>query len=128
MKVVTRCNGVWGNQAINSKPLISRCDDVLSTHTGGQVYFEDLTKTKATLVSAPGDAKGRKHPRLAITPNGDMLMVWTEGTGWQRGGSLAWHLFDRDGKLIGDTHIQPGVPVWSFAAVAANPNGFVVLY
>jgi hypothetical protein len=57
-----------------------------------------------------------------------MLMVWTEGTGWQRGGSLAWQVFGRNGKPVGDMRVEPGVPVWSFAAVAAKPNGFVILY
>ena len=27
-------------------------------------------------------AEGHKHPRIAIAPNGDTLLVWTEGTGW----------------------------------------------
>jgi len=96
--------------------------------TGGQVYFENLTRTNAAPVSAPGYGKGRKHPRLAIAPNGDMLMVWAEGVGWQRGGSLAWQLFDPNGQAIGEAHTQAGVPAWSFAAVAAKPGGFLVLY
>ena len=96
--------------------------------TGGQVYFENLTKTIASPVSAPGDGKGRKHPRVAIAPNGEILLVWTEGTGWQRGGSLAWQLFGPDGKTVGEIHSQPAVPTWSFGAVAVKPNGFVVLF
>ncbi len=96
--------------------------------TGGQVYFEDLTKVGATPVSAPGQGKGRKHPRIAMAPNGGLLMAWTEGTGWQRGGSLAWQLFDAGGKPTGETHIRPDVPVWSFGAAAATPAGFVIVY
>ena len=96
--------------------------------TGGQVYFENLTKTNATPVSAPGEGKGRKHPRLAIASNGEILMTWAEGTGWQRGGSLAWQLFDLNGKSLGEKHVQAGVPVWSFGAVAVKPDGFVILY
>jgi hypothetical protein len=96
--------------------------------TGGQIYFENLTTANAAPVSAPGDGKGRKHPRIAIAPNGEMLMVWTEGMGWQRGGSLAWQLFDVSGKLAGDIRTQIGVPAWSFGAVVAKPTGFVVLY
>lgn len=95
---------------------------------GGQVYFENLTKTNAVPVSAPGEGKSRKHPRLAIAPNRDILMVWTEGTGWQRGGSLAWQLFEPNGKSLGEMHSQAGVPTWSFVAVAAKPDGFVIVY
>ena len=101
---------------------------VAGWETGGQVYFESLAKPSAVPVSAPGEGKGRKHPRLAIGPNGEVLMVWAEGTGWQRGGSLAWQLFDPDGKPHGEMHTQPGVPTWSFAAVASKPGGLVVLY
>jgi hypothetical protein len=96
--------------------------------TAGQVYFENLNQPNSTPLSVPGEGKGRKHPHIAIAPNGEMLMVWTEGTGWQRGGSLAWQLFGRNGKPTGDMRVQPGLPVWSFAAVAAKPNGFVILY
>lgn len=79
-------------------------------------------------MSPPGEGKGRKHPRLAIASNGETLMAWTEGTGWQRGGSLAWQLFDSNGKALGEMHVQAGVPAWSFGAVAPKPDGFVVLY
>ena len=96
--------------------------------TGGQVYFENVTKPDAIPVSAPGEGKGRKHPRVAIAPSGELLMAWTEGTGWQRGGSLAWQLFDVSGKPIGEMHTQTGVPAWSFGAVVAKPDGFIVLY
>jgi hypothetical protein len=65
--------------------------------TSGQVYFENLTKSNAIPVSPPGESKGHKHPRIAISPNADTLMTWTEGTGWARG-SLAWQLYDSTGK------------------------------
>jgi hypothetical protein len=57
--------------------------------TGGQVYFEDLTESTAVPISAPGESKGHKHPRLATEPDGMTLLVWAKGTGWARGGSLA---------------------------------------
>jgi len=96
--------------------------------TGGQVYFENLTAPNAAPVSAPGESKGHKHPRIAISPNGDTLMTWTEGTGWSRGGSLAWQLYDASGKMIGEKGSIAGVAAWSFGAVVAKPNGFIVLY
>ena len=96
--------------------------------TGGQVYFENLTKPGALPVSAPGVGKGRKHPRIAISSNGHVAMVWTEGTGWQRGGRLAWQLFDLQGKSLGETHTEAGIPAWSFATVAASADRFIILY
>src|SRR5262249_39609456 len=96
--------------------------------TGGQVFFKDLTSADAVPVSAPLEFQGRKHPRIAISPEGETLMVWTEGTGWARGGSLAWQLYDAHGKEMGHMHTEAGVPVWSFGAVVTKPGGFVVLY
>ncbi len=97
--------------------------------TGGHVYFEDLTAANAVRIAAPEGGQNQKHPRLAIAPDGETLMAWTEGTGWNRGGSLAWQLYDAPGKPLGKKCAQPGVPAWSFGAVVAKPHGgFLVLY
>jgi len=96
--------------------------------TGGQVYFADLTNSQAIPTTAPQEGQGRKHPRIAIARGGETLMVWTEGTAWARGGSLAWQLFDASGKTIGDKGMKPGIPAWSFGAVTPTARGFVVIY
>jgi hypothetical protein len=96
--------------------------------TGGQVYYKDLTDTAAAPVSAPGESKGHKHPRLASGSDGTTLMTWTEGTGWARGGSLAWQLYDATSKPMGQKGTAAGVPTWSFGAVVAKPHGFLVVY
>ena len=36
--------------------------------------------------------------------DGQSVVVWAEGTGWQRGGDLAWQVFDKSGKATE----QPG--------------------
>ena len=41
-------------------------------------------------VAAPGHGKNRKHPALAVTGKGELILVWPEGTGWETGGDLAW--------------------------------------
>jgi hypothetical protein len=96
--------------------------------TGGQVYFENLTDEAAAPISAPGESKGHKHPRLASGPDGTTLMVWTEGTGWARGGSLAWQIYDESGRPVGQKGTAAGVPTWSFGAAVAKPHGFVIIY
>ncbi|HZT37199.1 MAG TPA: sialidase family protein [Bryobacteraceae bacterium] len=96
--------------------------------TKGQVYFENLTASSAAPVSGAGEGAGRKHPRIAIGPNGETLMIWTEGTGWQRGGSLAWQLYDASGRPVGEKGLASGVPAWSFGAVTPKPGGFLIIY
>ncbi len=98
--------------------------------TGGQVFYGKVSGSSVgQIVGAPGEGKGRKHPRIAVNARGDVLMAWTEGTGWQRGGSLAWQVFDALGKTIGEKGSAAGVPTWSFGAVATRGDGgFVVFY
>jgi hypothetical protein len=97
-----------------------------------QVYFGRVDPDRAIIASpiaAPGEAGTRKHPRVATGGNGQTLLVWTEGTAWARGGSLAWQVFDAAGHAIGPRGAAPGVPVWSFADAVARPaGGFVIVY
>jgi hypothetical protein len=96
--------------------------------TDSQVYFEPVTEAKTDPVSAPGPNKGHKHPRLSIGPNGATLLVWTEGTGWGRGGTVAWQVYDSRGTVVGAKGTANEVPAWSFAAPVASKSGFLVFY
>ena len=99
---------------------------MLAWETAGQVYWKPAA-SKAPPISPSGGASKRKHPSLAAG-GGVVLLTWTEGTGWQKGGSLAWQAFTPDGKA-GEAGAAPGVPVWSFPAAAALPGGrFVIFY
>jgi len=100
--------------------------------TAGQVSFGEIDTAAAripTPIAAPGEPGTRKHPRLAARANGDVLLVWTDGTAWARGGSLAWQLFDAAGTPTTVHGTVPGIAVWSFAAPAARSDGgFTILY
>jgi hypothetical protein len=100
--------------------------------TGGQVYWahmnSDSTRQRQA-IAAPGEGKGRKHPRIVVNQNGEVLLVWTEGTGWNKGGSLAWQIYDRSGQSTAEKGQLPGISTWSFAAAIARPdNGFSIMY
>lgn len=92
----------------------------------GQAFFGDLS-AKAQPVS---DTAGqRKHPSIAVNVRGETLVVWTEGTGWKKGGTLAWQLFDKQGKPLAEHGSAPDVPVWGLASAVAAPNGrFTIIY
>jgi hypothetical protein len=101
--------------------------------TDGQVYFQALDSAEPPLApplgASAGDAGSRKHPRLAVLPDGRLLLAWAEGTGWARGGSVAWQAFDSAGRPLGTGGRQAGLPAWSFPAVVARPDGgFTILY
>jgi hypothetical protein len=100
--------------------------------TDGQIYFAgskagttDFTEPQA----APGDGRGRKHPALAINARGELLLAWTEGTGWQKGGALAWQDFDKNGKPAGAAgRVEGGVPVWGLPTAVATDGGFTIIH
>ncbi len=100
--------------------------------TRGQVYFARIdprTGKASDPVAAPGEGKGRKHPAAALNAKGEMVLAWTEGMGWDKGGSVAWQVYDKDGNPTEEHGRADGVPVWSLVAVYARPDGrFVVLY
>jgi len=98
----------------------------------GEVYFDQINPRTFQLSSqfaAPGQNSDRKHPAVAANSRGDILLAWTEGTGWQKGGSLAWQLFSSSGRPIGAEGHAPGVPVWDMPSVITGAHGnFTIVY
>jgi hypothetical protein len=127
---------LWRTQncPMSSAWLSEAQDGVLAAwETQGQVSFTriDLKTLKPSkAISPPGKAEGRKHPAVASNAQGDVLLAWDEGTGWERGGSLAWQLFDRSGRPAGPQgRLAGAVPVWGLPAVVSLPDGkFTIFY
>jgi hypothetical protein len=99
--------------------------------TMGQVYFAKVNPQRSKVsnpVSPPGRVR-RKHPVAVSNAKGETLLVWTEGTGWNQGGKVAWQVFDQKDQPTANRGSADGVPVWSLAAAVANPDGtFDVIY
>jgi hypothetical protein len=94
----------------------------------GQVFWAALD-AKPRAIAAPAETGKRRHPVIATNARGETILVWTEGTGWKRGGSLAWQLFDRNAMLSETKGLAPGIPVWGLAAVASEADGsFTIIY
>ena len=99
--------------------------------TGDNVFFAGVDP-KTMQVSRPVSPLAglkRKHPVAVANARGETLFVWTEGTGWAKGGSVAWQIFDKEGNASGEKNRAPGVPVWSLPTAFAKPDGaFVIVY
>jgi len=52
-----------------------------------------------------------------------VLLAWTEGTGWQKGGRLVWQLYDPTGRTDGEIRDAGDIPAWSFGTAVALPDG-----
>jgi hypothetical protein len=58
-----------------------------------------------------------------------VLLAWIEGSGWQKGGAVAWQLFDESGKPTSVKGRSSGAPAWSLATAYPKPDGsFVIVY
>jgi hypothetical protein len=90
----------------------------------------DPTTHKASpLIKAPGRGQPRKHPAVAVAGDGRMILVWTEGMGWRRGGTLHWQVFDPEGKASGPPGHTGGVVAWNRPAVVVDKQGtFTIFY
>jgi len=96
-----------------------------------QVYFGRINRSADGVLTARpvSDATGQKYPALAESKSGFVLVSWTEGMGWNRGGSLHWKVFDPSGEQTGTTGAVGGVPPWSLVAGYPKQDGtFAVLY
>lgn len=98
----------------------------------GQVFFGAVNQKaggELTKIAAPDATGKRKHPAIAVNKLGETILVWTEGTGWKKGGLLAWQVFDRNGSPTAEKGSAPDVPVWGLATVVAEADGrFSIFY
>lgn len=105
---------------------------VLATwETKEQIYWSLFNLAhvgKLSVQPVPGPGGSRKHPSIACNGNGDVLVAWAEGTGWNRGGSVAWQLYDSKGAPTASGKAD-GLATWSEPAVFSTPEGgFAVSY
>ena len=121
-----------GKCVLSTQALTPAVSGMLSAwETEGQVYFSqsDSGKIGEKPVAAPGHPESRKYPAVASNSQGDVILAWTEGMAWKKGGSLAWQVFNRNGTAKGEPGNAPGVPAFSLVAAFGRPDGgFTVVY
>jgi hypothetical protein len=99
--------------------------------TEKRVHFGSIGSGPAIISDKHASETGidQKYPALAVNRDGLLLLSWTEGMGWQHGGSLAWQVFDPQGRRLGHEGRSDGVPTWSLvSAYPVKDGNFVVLY
>jgi hypothetical protein len=100
--------------------------------TNFQIYYSVIAVGGAKAARPQriaGKGRSQKHPAIAIGPKGDSILVWAEGTGWQKGGALAWQVYDAAGRPTRERgRIADGIPVWSLPTVVADREGRFVIF
>lgn len=97
--------------------------------THGRVFFVRMDPKSGKISSPVSPEVKAKHPVSVGNERGEVLLVWTEGTAWGKGGSVAWQIFDQEGRSISEKGRAEGLPAWSLATAAVKPDGsFVIVY
>jgi len=100
-----------------------------AAETHGRVFFVRVDPQTGKVSEPISPTTKAKHPVIVGNAQGEALFVWTEGTGWAKGGAVAWQLYDKDGKPTAEQGRADGVPAWSLATAFAKPDGsFVIVY
>jgi hypothetical protein len=105
---------------------------LLAWQTQEQVFFASIAGSSlkpGAPQAAPGAAKARKHPAIAGNARGETMLVWTEGTAWNQGGTLGWQRYDAAGAPSGERGRADGVPAWGLPTVVPRGDaGFTIIY
>jgi hypothetical protein len=93
--------------------------------TKEQVRLARMTGASAQPSVAPvtGNGSGGKHPSVAVNARGESVAAWAVGTGWNKGGSVAWQVYDAEGHAMPASGRAEGLPVWGVPAAVALPDG-----
>ena len=107
----------------------SSAEILAAAETHGRVFFIRLDPKTSKASSPVSPETQAKHPIAIGNSRGEVLLAWTEGTGWNKGGSVAWQLYDKDLNPMNEKGRAEGLPPWSLATAFATPDGnFVIVY
>jgi len=119
-----------GTCPMSSASISENSGDILAAgETHGRVFFVRFDP-KTGRVSPPVSPETKaKHPVVIGNSRGQVLLAWTEGTAWAQGGSVAWQLYDREGKPLSDKTRADGLKSWSLPTAFPEPDGtFTIVY
>ena len=70
-----------------------------------------------------------KHPVAAANDKGQVLLVWAEGTSWNKGGEVAFQLYDAESTPLTEKGRAQGLKPWSLPTAFVERDGkFTIIY
>jgi hypothetical protein len=119
-----------GSCPMSSASLSETATSVLAgAETHGRVFFIRLDRDSGR-ISAPVSPEARaKYPIAVGNAKGEVLLVWAEGTGWGKGGSVVWQIYDRNDEPSSQKGRAEGLAAWSMPAAFVGRDGrFTIVY
>jgi hypothetical protein len=111
---------------MSSAALVACKKSVLAAwETDGRIFYANPALKTPPIALSEGKTR---HPAMAVNAAGETIVCWSIGTGWQRGGELAWRVMATDGTPTEQKGTAKDVPVWSHTAAFAQAADFVVLH
>ena len=119
-----------GTCPMSSATISETSGEILAAaETHGRVFFVRLDPKTGKVSSPVSPETQAKHPVAIGNARGEVLLAWAEGTGWNKGGSVAWQLYDREGKPVSEKGRAEGLKPWSLPTAFAEPDGsFTIIY
>jgi hypothetical protein len=100
-----------------------------AAETHGRVFFVRVDPKTGKVSEPVSPATQGKHPVVVGNAGGEVLLAWTEGTGWNQGGALAWQVYDAAGNPTSEKGRTEGVPTWGLVAAVEKPDqSFIIIY
>jgi hypothetical protein len=119
-----------GTCPLTSASLSEASGEILAAaETHGRVFFIRLDPKSGSVSSPVSPEAQAKHPVAIGNRRGEVLLAWAEGTGWNKGGSLAWQVYDHAGNPISPKGRAEGLATWSLPTAFLEPDGnFTIIY
>jgi hypothetical protein len=102
---------------------------LVAAETHGRVFFIRLDPKSGEVSSPVSPETHAKYPVALGNTRGEMILVWAEDTGWNKGGSVAWQVYNRAGEPLSVKGRADGLPVWSMPTAFVEADGnFTIIY
>src|SRR5205823_405742 len=103
-------------------------DILAAAETHGRVFFVRVDpKTGQTSSPVSPDTQA-KHPVAVANSKGETLLVWVEGTGWNKAGTVAFQLFDKENKPLPEKGRAEGLRSWSLPTAFVESDGSFAIF
>jgi hypothetical protein len=103
---------------------------VAAWETNGQVFFSEINPGTGgfSIPKAAQEGTNQKHPSVSFNSSDEIILVWTEGTGWQKGGALVWQVYKDGEPTQARGRLERGIPVWGLPSAVATEKGFIIFH